>query len=123
MPKYAVISVGAKNSYGHPTEETLSKLSDADATVYRTDLQGDIIAKSDGKNVTFTTQKNEQPIEVAPVQNNNNNQGSYIGNVKSKKFHYPTCHSLPAEHNQIILNSREEAISQGFTSCGNCIGK
>ena len=120
MPKYAVISVGAKNSYGHPTEETLSKLSDADATVYRTDLQGDIIAKSDGKNVTFTTQKNEQPIEVAPVQNNNNNQGSYIGNVKSKKFHYPTCHSLPAEHNQIILNSREEAISQGFSSCGNC---
>lgn len=120
MPKYAVISVGAKNSYGHPTEETLSKLRDADVTVYRTDLQGDIIAKSDGKNVTFITQKNEQLPEIAPVQDENNSQGSYVGNQKSKKFHYPTCHSLPAEHNQIIFNSREEAISQGFSSCGNC---
>lgn len=122
MPKYAVISVGSKNSYGHPTEETLSRLRDADVLVYRTDLQGDIIAKSDGKNVAFTTQKNEQPIMVAPSENNqdSNTKGSYIGNKKSKKFHYPTCHSLPAEHNQVILNSREEAISQGFSSCGNC---
>ena len=122
MPKYAVISVGSKNSYGHPTEETLSRLRDADVLVYRTDLQGDIIAKSDGKNVTFTTQKNEQPIITVPSENNqdSSNQGSYIGNKKSKKFHYPTCYSLPAEHNQVILNSREEAINQGFSSCGNC---
>lgn len=88
MPQYAVISVGAKNSYGHPTEETLSKLRDADVIVYRTDLQGDIVAKSNGKTVTFTTQKNEQSSTVAPVQSTNNSQGSYIGNKKSKKFHY-----------------------------------
>lgn len=120
MPEYAVISVGSKNSYGHPTEETLSRLRDADVTVYRTDLNGDIIAKSDGKNITFTMQKNEQPTIVVPTQDNTESQGSYIGNKKSKKFHYPSCHSLPAEHNQVILNSREEAISQGYSSCGNC---
>ena len=120
MPEYAVISVGSKNRYGHPTEETLSRLRDADVTVYRTDLNGDIIAKSDGKTVTITTKKNEQPTVVTPIPKNDNSQGSYIGNKKSKKFHYPTCHSLPAEHNQVILNSREEAISQGFSSCGNC---
>ena len=28
-PKYAVISVGQNNSYGHPSEDTLSKLRDA----------------------------------------------------------------------------------------------
>ena len=43
MPQYAVISVGADNSYGHPTEETLSRLRDAGVTVYRTDMQGNII--------------------------------------------------------------------------------
>lgn len=120
MPEYAIISVGKNNQYHHPTEDVLSRLRDADVTVYRTDLNGDIIAKSDGKNVTFTTKKNEQPTVVTPTPNNDNSQGLYIGNKKSKKFHYPTCHSLPAEYNQVILNSREEAISQGFSSCGNC---
>ena len=57
MPKYAVISVG-ENSYGHPTEDTLSRLRDAGAKVYRTDMQGDIITASDGKTVTITTKKN-----------------------------------------------------------------
>ena len=56
MPQYAVISVG-DNSYGHPTEDTLSRLRDADVKVYRTDMQGDIIATSDGKTVTITTKK------------------------------------------------------------------
>ena len=38
-PEVAVISVG-KNSYGHPTEEALTRLSSAGATVYRTDVYG-----------------------------------------------------------------------------------
>ena len=53
MPKYAVISVGEGNTYGHPTEDTLSRLSDADVTVYRTDELGHIVCVSDGKNVEF----------------------------------------------------------------------
>ncbi len=52
-PTYAVISVGADNNYGHPTDEVLSRLRDADVTLYRTDLQGDIRCTSDGKTVTF----------------------------------------------------------------------
>ncbi len=57
MPQYAVISVGKDNSYGHPTDNTLSRLEDAGAQIYRTDLNGDIIMKSDGKNITVTTSK------------------------------------------------------------------
>ncbi|NLC73785.1 MAG: MBL fold metallo-hydrolase, partial [Clostridiales bacterium] len=57
-PEYAVISVGEGNSYGHPTEQTLSRLRDADVKTYRTDMQGDIICTSDGKNVKFKTEKN-----------------------------------------------------------------
>ncbi len=53
MPQYAVISVGKDNSYGHPHEEVLSRLRDADVTVLRTDERGDIICESDGKRVTF----------------------------------------------------------------------
>ena len=56
MPQYAVISVGEDNSYGHPTEDTLSRLRDVGAIVYRTDLHGDIICHSDGEKLTFETE-------------------------------------------------------------------
>lgn len=55
MPSYAIISVGEGNNYGHPTDDTLSRLRDADVEVLRTDLHGDIILTSDGKTVSFST--------------------------------------------------------------------
>ena len=59
MPRYAIISVGNDNNYNHPNEKALSRLRDEGAEVYRTDLQGDIIASGDGENISFTTEKNE----------------------------------------------------------------
>lgn len=42
-PEYAIISVGADNLYGHPTEDVIQRLLDAGSTIYRTDLHGTII--------------------------------------------------------------------------------
>lgn len=67
MPQYAVISVGAGNSYGHPCEDTLSRLRDADVKVFRTDMQGDIVFTSDGKTVTAQTQRNQNADTLGPV--------------------------------------------------------
>lgn len=58
MPQYAVISVGTGNTYGHPTEAVLSRLRDADVTTYRTDMQGTVICTSNGKSVSFSTERN-----------------------------------------------------------------
>lgn len=55
QPHVAVIEVG-DNSYGHPTAETLSRLADAQATVYRTDRDGTITVTTDGTEWTVTTQ-------------------------------------------------------------------
>lgn len=66
MPAYAVISVGEDNSYGHPTQEALSRLRDAEVKVFRTDLQGDIIAVSDGQNVVINVKKNADADTLAP---------------------------------------------------------
>lgn len=41
-PSLSVISVGANNSYKHPSDKTLKALSDADSAVLRTDLDGSI---------------------------------------------------------------------------------
>ena len=39
-PRWAVISVGADNDYGHPAKETLKRLQAAGATICRTDTEG-----------------------------------------------------------------------------------
>ncbi|WCT54644.1 DNA internalization-related competence protein ComEC/Rec2 [Paenibacillus kyungheensis] len=42
QPALSVISVGATNTYGHPTEEVLERIEQVDSEVARTDLQGEI---------------------------------------------------------------------------------
>lgn len=49
-PSEAIITVG-KNSYGHPTEETLARLAAAGARIWRTDQLGTIVVNSDGQDM------------------------------------------------------------------------
>lgn len=53
-PTYGVISLAALNEYGHPHREPMSRLMDADVTIYRTDKMYDIVAFSDGETISFT---------------------------------------------------------------------
>ena len=116
MPTYAVISVGRDNSYGHPHEEVMSRLYDAQVTVYRTDEQGTVVAFSDGETVTFTTEKNAAPTPGRDEAE----QQAYIGNLNSHVFHRESCTSLPAEHNRVYFDSRDAAVAAGYTPCGRC---
>jgi competence protein ComEC len=50
-PKIAVISVGAKNTYGHPTPEVLQRLIKFGIKMFRTDTDGTIEMVSDGNNI------------------------------------------------------------------------
>ncbi len=56
-PTYSIISVGEDNSYEHPKQITLDKLSKLNSKVYRTDVDGTIILTSDGKNINIVTEK------------------------------------------------------------------
>ena len=119
MPQYAVISVGSDNNYGHPTDDTLSRLRDADVIVYRTDLQGDITVTSDGKSVTISTEKSASKDAImksgsvtttipfssvaspqpSTIQDPEPPQSEYVGsdyiiNINTGKFRYPSCSSV-----------------------------
>ncbi len=123
LPEMAVISCGVDNKYGHPHEETLSILRDAGVDLYRTDLQGTITIGSDGQNYTVGTENFVPDSQLNPTDPaaSSTAQQAYIGNVNSKKFHLPSCPNLPAEKNQILFSSYEEAIAAGYSPCSTCI--
>jgi competence protein ComEC len=54
-PEIAIISVGMANTYARPHKEVLQRLKRAGSRVYRTDMNGDIIMKIDGKGYTITS--------------------------------------------------------------------
>lgn len=138
MPAYAVISCGKNNSYGHPHDEPLSRLRDADVRVFRTDMQGDIICTSNGSSVSFSVSRNWDADVFAEVGGNSTQttqppatdapadtpQGTdYVLNTNSHKFHYPGCSSvakMSEKNKQYYTGTREELIEQGYDPCGNC---
>lgn len=118
MPEYAVISVGADNSYGHPTEAALSRLRDAGAGVLRTDHSGTIICTSDGQSVSFSAER-----ETTKEPEQNAGAMEYVLNTSSKKFHDPSCGSVQdiRETNRAAFSgTRDELLAQGYAPCGNC---
>lgn len=54
-PKYAVISLGKDNSYGHPHKSTLELLDKFNVETYRTDKDGTIVISTEGSGVTIKT--------------------------------------------------------------------
>jgi competence protein ComEC len=53
----AVISVGARNTFGHPAYATLDMLSLSGLQVYRTDQDGAVIVQTDGNNLQISRGK------------------------------------------------------------------
>ncbi len=52
-----------------------------------------------------------------------NQEGTYILNANTHKFHYPSCDSVTdiKEKNKVISRkSREEIIEEGYQPCGRC---
>ncbi len=131
MPEYAVISVGADNTYGHPTEAVLSRLRDADVKTFRTDMQGDIICTSNGSTVSFTVSRNAGADTFGGIGDNSTQsptedqqaQTHYILNTNSMKFHQEDCSAaanISSKNRKDHYGTREELLEMGYSPCGWC---
>lgn len=136
-PKYAVISCGKDNNYGHPHAETMTLLQGAGIPVYRTDEQGTIKCYSDGSHIQFSTANHpstetaQTPVPVQPSFTPSPTPtpmpvASYVvGNKNTKAYHIPTCYSagLISETNRITFSSWSQAEASGYHACGVCGGR
>ena len=145
-PDYVIISAGKDNEYGHPAPETLKRISDIGAISYSTIDRGTIILKTDGKTLNFDftgSAQVEEPADAATYGTGESTtdpsvseaagaaaagteltieNAPYIGNLKTRKFHYANCKSVRdmKDKNKDPLGSRDEAIRLGYEPCGNC---
>lgn len=146
-PQYVVIQVGEGNKYNHPNVDIVEKFEDMGAEIYRNDLHGNVIAKSDGKNIEFSINKG-----MIPKSKGNNLNGSsgitpsidkpksdvekpmveeeimmdepvsieFIGTKTTKKFHRDNCRHVPKEENRVYFSTLKEALDSGFEACKVC---
>lgn len=134
-PKYAVISVGAGNDYGHPAQTTLDKLSGIRATIYRTDKNGTVIIKSNGTDITVSADNNtspspspttkptptptpspNKPVTITPQPATPIGVTVYITQTGSK-YHMYGCRYLSKSKIAISLSN---AKAQGYGPCSVC---
>ena len=128
-PRYAFLSVGAGNAYGHPTEQTMTALRQHGVALYRTDKQGEVTVYSDGENCWFSTNPCEdwrlgsQTAPDTPLATALPQSARYVLNTHTKKFHYPDCpgvEQMSDQNKDFTDATREELISRGYMPCGRC---
>ena len=131
-PQIAIISAGTDNMYGHPHSETLQRLQNSGAELYRTDLNGNIVITTDGKtyntaigSITTTDivapYSQSKTITPAPVPAQDNT-GGYVGSIKSNKYHFPTCRYAKTilPKNKIWFTNIADAQTAGYVPCRGC---
>lgn len=121
-PEFAVISCERNNSYGHPHAHALDTLQDNGVELFRTDVQGTVIAYSDGEEITWS-QEPTQNWQSGTVLAEESFIPSYILNIRSMKFHNPDCESVADMKDWNKKESalaREEIVALGYAPCGSC---
>ena len=67
--------------------------------------------------------REEAPAAAEALQENQSQDTqslTYVLNVKTKKFHIPSCSSLPTTNRQDSTDSRDTILSQGYVPCKRC---
>mgnify|MGYP003290286250 CR=1 FL=1 len=118
-PEYAFISCGKDNTYGHPTDKTLTTLAKYGVSVYRSDYDGEVTCSTDGKNYMF----NKGTSYKDAISGTEEYNGEYVLNTSSMKFHLPSCSSvdnMSEKNKEVSQKSRDILLTEGYSPCGYC---
>ena len=116
-PKYAVVSVGMNNSYGHPHKGSMDRLKAKNISVYRTDESGTIIATSNGKDITFNVKPGSYAYNGTGASDNKTSSSSTkVVNKASSTIVKPTVVN-PSPEKKAITN-QNKSITVYITESG-----
>lgn len=144
-PKYAVISVGPENDYGHPSAEVMNRLKNANIPVYRTDESGTVICTSDGESIKFNVkpgsynhgEKEEVPkatntpkstatprVMVTPKQSSGSSNDRIVYYTPNgKSYHFSKNCSTLSRSKTILEGKLSDVIKMGKDDpCNICAG-
>lgn len=81
-----------------------------------TEIKPQAVTANVSNTLTSTVTENSENI----VAKDSDKIITYICNKNTKKFHLPSCCTLPKEKNRVYISSYERAINRGFAPCKNC---
>ena len=131
-PKYAFLSVGKNNPYGHPNPVIMNTFMENNIQLFRTDQQGEITVTSDGHSISI----NKPPADIligdsvaseksiqTEVSSGERHRYVLNTNPSRKRIHNPDCRSvadIKPENFQYSDKTLEDLLEEGYTPCGNC---
>lgn len=99
-PKYAIFEVGDNNSYNHPNDDIVKRYEEFGAEIFRTDENGNITIKSNGKDLAVITNDTFSNSNVS----NNSNAEETKENINSNSADKNT-------NNNQNNNSKEDSVN------------
>lgn len=127
-PEAVVISCGAGNKYGHPAGETMERIREIKARLYRTDLQGEIEAVTSGTGVRFQQEAcNDftpgEAFSAVPQETEPASGEYFVINPRNRKIHKKDCkYGEQIKEKKYFAGTLREAKKQGYVPCRSCLG-
>lgn len=129
-PKYAFISCGKDNSYGHPTAKTMAVLAENGTRYFRTDEQGEVtcyatrssywfsaVPKQETTTTTTTTATTTTTTSTTMTTTTIVTERTVYYTRTGSKYHYlNNCGS-----GTYYPCTLEEALNKGLTPCSKCV--
>ena len=132
-PEYAVVSCAEKNAHGHPHAEAMDTVKAVGASLFRTDMQGNLVASTDGQTITWNTEpcndytpgssdRPQTPNSSAKISSRPYDGYTIIVNRKTGKYHAPGCRSVRdmKDYNKGYCSDAAYLDANGYQPCKIC---